>query len=130
MNFKQSLYERFPEELFSAKETVEYNRSLLLGMEIASQANVVITGLCRNIADVLDHTMARLYKTASMFNDYRFVVYENDSHDGTSERLRDASLKDDKFHLIQERTGHKHFIGGRELARPQYLASLRNVCQD
>lgn len=130
MSFKNSLYERFPEELFSASDPLEYNRSLLLGMEEASNLNVIITGLCRNISDVLDHSMARLYKTASMFNDYRFLVYENDSNDGTSERLREYKSKDTKFILLQENTGHKHFGSTREVERPKYLGSLRNTCQE
>ncbi len=122
------LYSRFPEELFPASDVSSYNKSLLTGMKVASKCNVLITGLCRNVIGTLDHTIARLYHTASFFGDYRFVVYENDSRDGTSESLLNHSIKDDKFLLIQENTGHKHFIGGREIERPRYLASLRNKC--
>ena len=128
---EQHIYSRFPESLFPPTNNKEYVRSLIRGLQVTSGLNVVITGLCKNIASVVDHTVARLYKTAGLFNDYRFLVYENDSDDGTAERLRYYASQDNKFLLIQEPVGHKGFDSiSRELARPLYLGSLRNKCQD
>jgi glycosyltransferase involved in cell wall biosynthesis len=128
---EQQVYSRFPESLFSTVgDAVEYNKRLLSGLEAASQSNVVITGLGRNIIDILDHTMARLYKTASFFKDCKFVILENDSDDGTSEKLRKYADKDKNIFLIQEDTGHKHFGATKELERPLYLGGLRNKSQE
>jgi len=128
---EQYVYSRFPESLFSCiEDTIEYNKRIAKGVEIAAKSNVVITGLCRDIINVLDHTVARLYKTASLFNDCKFVIYENDSVDGTAEKLREYADKDRDIILIQEKEGHKYFEQSRELARPKYLAGLRNICQD
>jgi len=122
---------RFPESLFSAENTEEYIRSLKSGLKTASSLNVVITGLCKNISSVLDHSIARLYKTAELFNSCKFLVYENDSTDGTSERLREHAAKDVNFILVQEPTGHRGFDSlSRDVARPLYLGELRNRCQD
>ena len=128
---EQHIYSRFPESLFPPTNNEEYIRSLIRGLQVASGLNVVITGLCKNIASVVDHAVARLYKTAELFNNYRFLVYENDSDDGTAERLRYYASQDDKFLLAQETVWHKGFDSiSRELARPLYLGSLRNKCQD
>ena len=98
---------RFPESLFSAENAEEYICSLKSGLEIASDINVVITGLCRNISNVLDHSMARLRVTSEFFADCKYLIYENDSDDGTSERLQEYARADRDIILIQENTGHK-----------------------
>ena len=66
------LYSRFPEALFGVEDNGLYINSLACGLEVTSKLNVVITGLCKNIAPVLDHTIARLYKTSSYFNSCKF----------------------------------------------------------
>ncbi len=127
-NFLRS---RFPESLFSALNANDYINSLYAGMKVASELNVVITGLCKNIAPVLDHTISRLYQTAQLFGGYKLLVYENDSSDGTAERLRKYAAEDIKFILMQEPTGHMGFDSiSREIARPLYLGQLRNRCQE
>ena len=131
MKAKDYIYSRFPESLFQAQgDSQGYLDRLFRGLEKASELNVVITGLCRNIIHTLDHTMARLYKTAEFFHDCKIVIYENDSDDGTSEKLRKYAEKDKDLFLIQEHTGHKQFGATRELERPLYLGELRNKSQD
>lgn len=122
------LISRFPEELFAAKDHRDYLRRVAHGAEVASTKNVVITGLCRNIIDVLEHTVARLRKTGELFNDYRILIYENDSDDGTTQALKKYFSGDTKTTLAQEVTGQSMFGKTRELERPKYLAGLRNTC--
>ena len=73
---------------------------------------------------------------SQFFNDYKIIIYENDSTDGTSERLRKHAHWDRNFILLQDTTGHKQYRGfdaidpeGAEvsLERAEYLASLRNI---
>tara|TARA_Y100000356_G_scaffold132801_1_gene138774 strand:- start:57 stop:965 length:909 start_codon:yes stop_codon:yes gene_type:complete len=127
MNTKNFLHSRFPEELFAAENSNDYLRRVAQGASIASSKNVIITGLCRNIMPVLKHTVARLRKTGELFNDYRILIYENDSSDGTSEALRKYFQKDNKTTVVQEITGAPMFGKTRELNRPKYLAGLRNI---
>lgn len=127
MNTKDFLYSRFPEELFAAENSNDYLRRVAQGASIASSKNVIITGLCRNIMPVLKHAVARLRKTGELFNDYRILIYENDSSDGTSEALRKYFQKDNKTTVVQEITGAPMFGKTRELNRPRYLAGLRNI---
>ena len=127
MNPKDFLYSRFPEELFAAENSNEYLRRVAQGASIASSKNVIITGLCRNIMPVLKYTVARIRKTGELFNDYRVLIYENDSNDGTSQALRKYFQNDNKTTLAQETTGVPMFSKTRELDRPRYLAGLRNI---
>jgi hypothetical protein len=90
--------------------------------------NVVITGLCRNIINVLPQTVARLRKTAELFKEAKILIYENDSDDGTSEALREECDGDSNIILKQDITGHKMYGKTRELARPMYLGKLRQMC--
>ena len=131
VGINEYLYSRFPESLFEAEDNGVYINSLACGIQTTSKLNVVITGLCKNIAPVLDHTIARLYKTSSFFNSCKFVVYENDSDDGTAERLKEYASKDNQFILIQESTGHKGFDStSKTLDRALYLSMLRNICKN
>jgi len=131
VEINEYLYSRFPEALFEAEDNEPYINSLARGLAVASKLNIVITGLCKNILPVLDHTIARLYQTSKLFNDYRFIVYENDSEDGTSERLKEYASKDDQFILLQESTGHKGFDStSKTLDRALYLSMLRNKCKN
>jgi glycosyltransferase involved in cell wall biosynthesis len=129
-NNRQYIYERFPESLFSAQDTKAYCLRLERGLEEAKQSTVAIVGICRSIGQILDHSVARMYKTASLFSDYRFIIYENDSSDSTSQRLKAYADQDDRFILLQETLGEKQFKSVREYDRASYLSSLRNKYLD
>ena len=51
------------------------------------ERRVVIASVVRNSIEVLPHTIERIEALGKLFADYRVVVYENDSDDGTSELL-------------------------------------------
>ena len=125
--YANNLIARFPEDLFAAENHTEYLRRVSSGASVASTKNVIITGLCRNIINVLDHTVARLRATAKLFNDHRILIYENDSTDGTSQALKKHFENDTKTTLAQETTGVPMFGKTRELDIPRYLAGLRNI---
>ena len=118
--YANNLIARFPEDLFAAENHTEYLRRVSSGASVASTKNVIITGLCRNIINVLDHTVARLRATAKLFNDHRILIYENDSTDGTSQALKKHFENDTKTTLAQETTGVPMFGKTRELDRPRY----------
>lgn len=120
------IYERFPESLFSAENPLDYCKTLSVGLNKSLSSNVAIVGICRNISQVLDHAVARMYKTASLFNDYCFIIYENDSNDGTSSRLKEYASQDDNFVLLQETLGRNQFTNTRDYNRAVYLSGIRN----
>jgi hypothetical protein len=124
------LLSRFPEDLFPplAEGRANYYSKTIKGGGVCSRSNVVITGLCRNIIDVLPHAAARLRRTAELFKEAKILIYENDSDDGTTQALRTEFEGENNVILKQDRTGHKMFDKTRELERPLYLGRLRQRC--
>ena len=66
---------------------------------------VVIAGLARNIAAILPKTVARVERLGSCFRDYRVVVYENDSSDGTLAQLQQWQSRNPRVALLSESCG-------------------------
>ena len=126
INTEHYIYSKFPESLFPSQDPVENASRLLKGLRVTSNKSVVIAGLCRNIRNRVHQSIARLNKTASLFGECSFVIYENDSDDGTSEILKDYALKDSRIHLIQESMGWDQFERTRDYNRAKYLSDLRN----
>lgn len=126
------LYARFPEDLFPPpqEDGSSYYSMVVDGHESCSRSNVIITGLCRNIIDILPQTAARLRRTADLFKEAKILIYENDSNDGTSEALKKEFSNDNRVILKQETTGHKMYGKTRDLERPMYLGKLRQRCND
>ena len=124
------LNSRFPEDLFppAPEHRNEYYQRILEGRSKCNDYNVLITGLCRNIINVLPQTCARLRKTMSFFKQAKVLIYENDSDDGTSEALKKEFEGNNDVILVQEKTGHMMFGNTTDVERPLYLGKLRQKC--
>ncbi len=79
----------FPEYAFpvSQEHAALYAERVECGRQRMRSSRVVIAGIVRNAIDVLPLTIDRIERLAKLFADYRVVVYENDSVDGTQELL-------------------------------------------
>jgi hypothetical protein len=79
----------FPENLFpiSPERASLYAERVASGLRRMRESRVVIAGVVRNAVEVLPRTIERIKRLSKLFADYRIVVYENDSVDGTSELL-------------------------------------------
>ena len=74
----------FDESQFPVSDDVleEYTQDVRAGYRAMKKRRIVITGLARDVGDVLPLTMARMERQGQMFADYRVVIYENDSSAG------------------------------------------------
>ena len=70
-----------------------------------SSTTAVISGLARDVAGILPLTMARIEQIGAMFDDYRAVIYENDSRDETARLLTDWAKRNPKVNVTIERRG-------------------------
>jgi hypothetical protein len=61
---------------------------------------IVFTGLCINIAPKVEFLIKRMEHMGGFFKDYRVVIFENDSSDGTRELLKHLTLTNPKVHLV------------------------------
>ena len=94
----------FPEDRFTPlpEHEAQYGAIMDRGYRTMRKRRVIITGLARNVADVLPKTMARMERLGRLFADYRVVLYENDSTDGTRQSLKDWCQRDHRVTLLTE----------------------------
>lgn len=120
----------FPEANFLAPEPLraEYERRVRLGQRRMSATTAVISGLARDVADILPLTIARIEQMGAMFADYRVVIYENDSRDETARLLTDWAERNPKVDVTVERRGDPINPMTRCLKRAERMAYYRNQC--
>lgn len=68
------------------------------------EGTVVIGILARDCADSLCRNIPRVEELGSLFDDYNVLVYENDSKDGTTERLQKWATENDHVTAVCETT--------------------------
>jgi hypothetical protein len=71
------------------------------GVSVAKGARVVIVGLAKDIKERIELNIRRAEYIGQAFDDYRIIVFENDSSDGTKEFL-DRKSKDDRHVEVVE----------------------------
>ena len=125
---------KFPESFFPIANIEEYSNRIETGIEKCKESKVVICGLCRDIAPILNTVMCRLKATADMFAEAKIVIVENDSIDGTSELLRSFVECDDSIKLVQTTLNDKKYnsnsADSTSLARVAKMSKVRNMYLD
>lgn len=66
------------------------------------QENVLICGVGKNIEPFLPNMMQKIEALGDNFNDYRVIIYENNSEDKTAGALKKWARKNDKVIIISE----------------------------
>lgn len=97
---------------------------------------IVITGLVRNASSRIQKNMAMCQLLGSYFLDYKIVVFENDSVDGTRDRLKRMAREDPNIKLIDSEyfrdcrlkipSLYGYGVVGRD--RIRRMAFYRNIC--
>lgn len=90
------------EHLFSCTdaERNSYNKFVQIGKERMRNQTVVIAGLARNCAKNLPATIERIELTGKAFKDYRVVIFENDSADGTRDVIKAWAAHNNRVILL------------------------------
>jgi hypothetical protein len=96
----------------------------------ATDSTVAIVGLARNLGDLLPETMRRIYETAHRFEDFRIIIVENDSTDGTKDYLSEWAAEDPDHVIVQMTDTGRPQLRGFEPQRMQAMAEYRNQCHD
>lgn len=74
---------------------------LKCGYSRAKNQKIVIAGLARDIIDKLKINIDRMVFIGSHFEDYRIVIFENDSTDGTRDFIKQKSMINPKIEVIK-----------------------------
>lgn len=94
---------------------------------------VLLCGVCRNVEEPLPSTIKFFEEIGSFFEDYRVIVYENNSTDATARILNQWKEKNKKVYLQSEKVSwselDKEIINWEKNAfyRPELIARARNI---
>lgn len=100
------------------------------GALVAAKSKVAFVGLARNLDWILPLTIGRIEQTARHFADWRCVILENDSTDGTKDLLRKWATRDPEHVVVELLDNGKPHLHGFELARTEAMADYRNRCRE
>ncbi|MBS0634271.1 MAG: hypothetical protein JSR37_02265 [Verrucomicrobia bacterium] len=97
-----------------------------LWAENCDQSRIVICGVCRNTAHVVDSNIQNIEALGSRFQDYAVVIYENNSTDNTAQKLSAWAEKNPKVCLLSETLSKKKLARARTVR----VANARNKVLD
>lgn len=79
----------------------DYFEYISLSIKKCKQETIIFTGLCQDHGTtILSQWMPILNNIKTYFKDYRIIIVENDSNDGTRELLLKEAEKDEKFIVL------------------------------
>ena len=96
----------------------------------AAKSRVAIVGLARDIAGILPLTIQRIQDTVRHFADWRCVIVENDSTDGTKGILEQWAMRDPDHVIVELIDNGRPHLHGFERARTEAMADYRNRCRE
>jgi hypothetical protein len=93
---------KFPYNDFRCKKNCDtYYNNVKNGHIKMKNTKIIFCGLCINIENNVSKLKDRFEHLGSYFNDYRVVIFENDSKDNTRNLIKDICKKNKKFDLIE-----------------------------
>ncbi len=102
-----------------------YNKKIQEGKILWKEKRVVVCGLARNCKDQIDKHIDLINRLGKYFKEYKIVIFENNSDDGTREKISSYGEID----LIGNNDG-ADFSSGYEESRIQRLANYRSQVQN
>ena len=115
----------FPEDWFTCYEP-DYRRLVVLGKRRMAASRVVFCGLARDVEKELAVVTQRIESAAAMFRDYRVVIYENDSRDGTLDLLHAWERENPNVTVLHEVLEAPRWGSVPDPERMAHLAYCRN----
>jgi hypothetical protein len=106
-----------------------YSEAVSFGREIAASSSVILVAICRNAMPWLSFTLRQVEETGGMFRDWSAFIFENDSHDGTQDVLREWHDGGQRS-VSLNKNGRPHLNHTTARARTEALAEYRSACQD
>jgi len=97
------------------------------GMDKANGVRAVMCGLARNLGEQVETARKHFDRTTGIFDDYRIVLFENDSEDDTLQRLQHWADQDCRVDLLSQSLSHPINPPTRCLQRVERMAYYRNL---
>lgn len=110
---------------------VEYEKYVNNGKDVLKGKKIVFSMLCRNSEKSLKKNVDLLVSLVEPYvEDYRFVIFENDSTDNTVDVLQSLYSKNSKIQYRSEKYERPHFGPVKSSERTNALAEYRNKSRD
>jgi hypothetical protein len=118
----------FNESRFPCDPSVqqEYERRVILGRERMSRATAVFCGLARDVREALPGMSARIEQLGAALRDYRVVIYESDSRDGTLGYLWAWQQENPRVDVLSDMLGKQRWGQVQDRERMIHMADCRN----
>ena len=95
-----NLHEFLNPKLYQKLNTLDISKNEE-GLQKAKQSKIVFCGLCRNIESTVEKNIKYLEYIGSHFNEYRIVLFENDSHDETRKLITNLAAQNNNIILLK-----------------------------
>ncbi len=118
----------FPEGWYPCKagHKGRYFEQVEKGYQKMKEQELIICGLARDVMQALPRTIARIERLGGKFKNYRVVIFENDSTDGTLEQLQYWQKVNERVEIISEKLGARKWGQVQDLGRMAQMATYRN----
>lgn len=106
----------------------DYHTRIASGRLWAARSSVAFVAICRNAMPWLHWTLGHVERTGRCFGEWSAFIYENDSTDGTKDRLAQWADAEARQVSIND-NGRPHLNHTTEAVRTHALAEYREACQ-
>jgi len=135
MKIDYNLISAFPEDLFPPPSYMkeEYNDLVSRGLQRASRKSAILCGICRDVDPIIELNLIRLTRIACFFEDYRIIIFENDSKDTTPKILSEYSKSNNKIKVLSESmddSGYRSLIDSGEDSDHFHRATAISNCRN
>lgn len=118
----------FPEGWYPCNPEIkeQYFEYVEKGYRKMKQQEVIICGLARDVMQALPRTIARIERLGEKFRDYKVIIFENDSTDGTLEMLQYWQKVNPRVEILSKQLGAKKWGPVQDMVRMAQMAAYRN----
>ena len=107
-----------------------YNDYVQKGKNFLSKQNICIVGLTRNTSQVIFNTINSLVELGESAQNYKIVLFENDSTDDTVSIINEISKTNNNLHLMSQNYNRIQFGPVQDQSRTLALAEYRNILKN
>lgn len=118
----------FPEAWYPCKvgNSLDYFQKVEIGYQKMRKQELIICGLARDVHDALPAMMKKIELLGKLFKNYKVIIFENDSLDGTYELLQYWQRINPKVEILSEQLHAKKWEAVQSPSRMEQMAAYRN----
>jgi hypothetical protein len=120
-NIEQYLYPQQPQYIELYNQHIEYGNAFI------KNKKVLFLGLCRDVEDIIESNLSKISKLGEKFQEYKIILFENDSKDKTNSIIKNLAINNPNIHLISQTLNRQKYGPCQDKQRIIALAEYRNL---